>query len=65
MRSQVEKAVAFRALHERPGAFIIPNPWEAGTTKILAAAGKDMHERGSFSWMREMIGTSEVEKMLG
>jgi Phosphoenolpyruvate phosphomutase len=39
MRTREEKAVAFRALHERPGAFIIPNPWEAGTAKLLAAMG--------------------------
>src|SRR3981081_3392937 len=39
MKSQMEKATAFRALHERPGAFIIPNPWEAGTATILAALG--------------------------
>jgi 2-methylisocitrate lyase-like PEP mutase family enzyme len=39
MRSQAEKAVAFRVLHERPGAFIIPNPWDAGTAKLLAALG--------------------------
>jgi 2-methylisocitrate lyase-like PEP mutase family enzyme len=39
MRTQAEKAAVFRALHERPGAFIIPNPWEAGTAKILEAIG--------------------------
>ena len=39
MRTQAEKAEAFRALHERSGAFIIPNPWEAGTAKVLAALG--------------------------
>jgi 2-methylisocitrate lyase-like PEP mutase family enzyme len=39
MRTQAEKAAAFRALHERPGAFIIPNPWEAGTARLLTAAG--------------------------
>ncbi|XSC48138.1 isocitrate lyase/PEP mutase family protein [Bradyrhizobium sp. RDT10] len=33
------KAEAFRALHARPGAFIIPNPWDAGTAKLLAAMG--------------------------
>src|SRR5688572_18986495 len=37
--SQLQKSRAFRALHERPGAFIIPNPWDAGTAKILAALG--------------------------
>jgi 2-methylisocitrate lyase-like PEP mutase family enzyme len=39
MRTQMEKAELFRALHERPGAFIIPNPWDAGTAKLLAALG--------------------------
>jgi 2-methylisocitrate lyase-like PEP mutase family enzyme len=39
MRTQLEKANAFRALHERPGAFIIPNPWDAGTARILASMG--------------------------
>jgi len=39
MRSQMEKAELFRALHARPGAFIIPNPWDAGTAKLLAAMG--------------------------
>ena len=39
MRSQLEKAKLFQALHERPGAFIIPNPWDAGTAKLLAAMG--------------------------
>ncbi len=39
MRTQMEKAELFRALHERPGAFIIPNPWDAGTAKLLAAVG--------------------------
>ena len=39
MRTQSQKAAAFRALHERPGGFIIPNPWEAGTARLLAAAG--------------------------
>jgi len=39
MRTQAERAAAFRALHERPGAFIIPNPWDAGTAKLLAALG--------------------------
>jgi len=39
MRSQIEKAKLFRELHERPGAFIIPNPWDAGTAKLLAAMG--------------------------
>ena len=39
MRTQAQKADAFRALHERAGAFIIPNPWDAGTAKLLASLG--------------------------
>lgn len=30
---------AFRQLHEGPGAFIIPNPWDVGTARMLAALG--------------------------
>jgi len=39
MRTQIEKAELFQALHQRPGAFIIPNPWDAGTAKLLAGIG--------------------------
>ncbi len=39
MSTQAQKADAFRALHERAGAFIIPNPWDAGTAKPLASLG--------------------------
>ena len=39
MKTQAQRADAFRALHERPGAFIIPNPWDAGTAKLLASLG--------------------------
>jgi 2-methylisocitrate lyase-like PEP mutase family enzyme len=34
-----DKRIAFRKLHEAPGAFIIPNPWDIGTARILAALG--------------------------
>jgi 2-methylisocitrate lyase-like PEP mutase family enzyme len=37
--SQAEKAKRFQALHERPGAFVIPNPWDAGTARILTSFG--------------------------
>ena len=37
--TQAEKGAHFRALHERPGAFVIPNPWDAGTARILTALG--------------------------
>lgn len=37
--TQAEKAARFRELHARPGAFIIPNPWDVGSAKILASLG--------------------------
>ncbi|HJQ70876.1 MAG TPA: isocitrate lyase/phosphoenolpyruvate mutase family protein [Blastocatellia bacterium] len=39
MRTQSEKAIAFRALHEDEQAFIIPNPWDIGTARLLAHLG--------------------------
>ena len=36
---QNEKAVRFRALHDGPGAFVIPNPWDIGSARILAGLG--------------------------
>src|SRR3954465_5073548 len=38
MTSQREKAETFRKLHQS-GTFVIPNPWDAGTAKQLAALG--------------------------
>jgi 2-methylisocitrate lyase-like PEP mutase family enzyme len=39
MVTQNEKGRAFRELHEREGAFIIPNPWDAGSAHLLARLG--------------------------
>jgi 2-methylisocitrate lyase-like PEP mutase family enzyme len=37
--TQREKAVRFRALHYRAGAFVIPNPWDVGSARVLAGLG--------------------------
>lgn len=37
--TQADKGKRFQELHARPGAFVIPNPWDAGTAKILTALG--------------------------
>jgi 2-methylisocitrate lyase-like PEP mutase family enzyme len=37
--AQAEKGRIFHALHEREGAFIIPNPWNVGTARLLAHPG--------------------------
>jgi 2-methylisocitrate lyase-like PEP mutase family enzyme len=39
MLTQAQKGIAFRALHERKGAFIIPNPWDVGSARLLAHLG--------------------------
>jgi 2-methylisocitrate lyase-like PEP mutase family enzyme len=39
MLTQAEKGQVFRALHQRNGAFIIPNPWDVGTARLLAHFG--------------------------
>lgn len=38
MRSQAEKAATFRALHDGP-AFVIPNPWDQGSARMLVGLG--------------------------
>ena len=37
--SQSDKADRFQALHDGPGAFVMPNPWDAGSARILAGLG--------------------------
>ena len=37
--TQTEKALRFQELHKRLGAFLIPNPWDAGSARILAGLG--------------------------
>jgi 2-methylisocitrate lyase-like PEP mutase family enzyme len=37
--TQSDKAARFRALHAAPGSFISPNPWDAGSARILAGLG--------------------------
>jgi 2-methylisocitrate lyase-like PEP mutase family enzyme len=39
MLTQAEKGAAFAALHARPSAFIIPNPWDMGSAQLLAHLG--------------------------
>ena len=39
MPSQAEKGRVFRALHERAQAFVIPNPWDIGSARLLEKLG--------------------------
>ena len=39
MPSQADKGRRFRELHERPGLILLPNPWDAGTARLLQSLG--------------------------
>lgn len=68
MTTQEEKGRAFRALHERPGAFIIPNPWDIGSARILAHLGFEALATTSmgfaFSW-GQCDNTVSRDSMIG
>jgi len=64
MRSQAEKAAAFRALHARPGAFVIPNPWDAGTAKLLASLGFEALATTSLG-LANMLGRADGTGAVG
>lgn len=61
MRTQAEKAAAFRSLHQRPGCFLIPNPWDAGTARILAALGYEALATTSLG-VANNLGRSDVTR---
>lgn len=52
--STAETIAKFRALHERPGLFVVPNPWDIGSARLLADAGFEALATTSagFAWSR-------------
>ena len=60
MRSQSEKGKAFRALHARDHAFVIPNPWDIGSAKLLEKAGFEALATTSAGFARS-IGKEDHE----
>ena len=38
-QEQLDKAKTFASLHAGPEIFVIPNPWDIGTTQILTGMG--------------------------
>src|SRR3972149_2759734 len=58
MATYAEKSAAFRALHERPGAFVIPNPWDAGTARLLAGIGFEALATTSFG-LADTLGRAD------
>jgi 2-methylisocitrate lyase-like PEP mutase family enzyme len=39
MTDQTTKFERFKALHQIDGAFVMPNPWDAGSARLLASLG--------------------------
>ncbi len=67
MPTQAEKATQFRALHERDGAFVIPNPWDLGSARILEGLGFEALATSSagFAWtLAKMDGDVSREEKL-
>ena len=63
MSTQAEKAGAFRALHERDGAFLIPNPWDAGTARLLAGLGFEALATTSAGYALAWMGHRRPESL--
>jgi len=53
------KATAFRALHERAGPFLIPNPWDRGSARILEGMGFEALATTSLG-VANVLGAREV-----
>jgi 2-methylisocitrate lyase-like PEP mutase family enzyme len=64
MRTQAEKSAVFQELHRRPGTFIIPNPWDAGTARLLASLGFEALATTSLglanTWGRAIVSAGEI-----
>jgi 2-methylisocitrate lyase-like PEP mutase family enzyme len=63
MRSQTEKGRLFRELHQRPGILILPNPWDAGTAKLLASLGFEALATTSLG-MSNALGRADGEGLV-
>src|ERR1700720_3075831 len=64
MLTKAEKAAIFHELHRRPGTFIIPNPWDAGTARLLASLGFEALATTSLGlaniWGRGTVSADEI-----
>ncbi|HLF23831.1 MAG TPA: isocitrate lyase/phosphoenolpyruvate mutase family protein, partial [Burkholderiales bacterium] len=61
MQTQIDKGLAFRALHERVQPFLIPNPWDRGTALLLENLGFDALATTSLG-VANMLGRKQVTK---
>lgn len=64
MDVQTLRAEAFKALHERDGAFVMPNPWDAGSARLLASLGFEALATTS-AGLAFSLGRPDAEGALG
>lgn len=64
MDVQTLRAEAFKALHARDGAFVIANPWDAGSARMLAALGFEALATTS-AGLAFSLGRPDAEGALG
>ena len=62
MASQPEKGTAFRLLHQRDHAFIIPNPWDVGTARLLQSFG--FEALATFTFAGDAVKYADIDEML-
>ncbi|GFM52301.1 hypothetical protein PSCICE_35680 [Pseudomonas cichorii] len=61
---QLHRAQTFKALHERDSAFVIPNPWDAGSAKLLASLGFEALATTS-AGLAFSLGRADAEGAIG
>ncbi|MBF8779813.1 isocitrate lyase/PEP mutase family protein [Pseudomonas fulva] len=64
MDVQTLRAEAFKALHERDEAFVIANPWDAGSARLLASLGFEALASTS-AGLAFALGRPDAEGALG
>ncbi len=57
------KLEQFRSLHERPGIFVIPNPWDAGSAKMLASLGFEALATTSSGFAVSIAGRDKIGEL--
>ncbi|HET8524075.1 MAG TPA: isocitrate lyase/phosphoenolpyruvate mutase family protein [Thermomicrobiales bacterium] len=61
--TRTEKLEQFRSLHERPGLFLFPNPWDAGSAKILTSLGFEALATTSSGFAFSIAGRDNIGEL--
>ncbi len=61
--TRAEKLEQFRTLHDRPGIFVIPNPWDAGSAKMLTSLGFEALATTSSGFAVSIAGRDKIGQL--